>query len=209
MKKVILLTFLLAGTITGHSQSIILNHWRDPNTTIVNPGIHKIVVAALIYDQGVRHQVEDYMVSLYPGVATQSYLILGGDSLLTNEEGEAGNMKNKGYDGIVILKQVNENTTQQYIPGQMPTYYNTWNGYWGYGGWGGPRWRTVMVNPGTPGHVQNQWNWFVQVNVFSLVTNKLLWSANTKTTNPGGRIPLLEDGCNAARSQMTDEGFLL
>lgn len=203
-KIILLLVVILPLLVLGQSQ--IMNHWRDPNTTVQNPGIHKIVVAALIYDQGVRHQVEDYMITLYPGVATQSYLVMGGDSLITNESAQASRLKNEGFDGIVIMKQVGENTTQQYIPGRMPSYYNTWGGYWG-GGWGGPRWVT-HYNPGTPGHEQNNWTWFVQVNVFSLVTNKLIWSANTTTTDPGGRIPLFEDVCNAVRSQMTNEGFL-
>jgi hypothetical protein len=205
MKKFILLAFIIGSSLAGSAQSIILNSWRDPNTTIQHPGIHKIVVAALIYDQGVRREVEDYMVTLYPGTATQSYLVMG-DSLVTNENVQGQQLRQLGFDGIVIMKQVAENTTQQYIPGQMPSYYNTWGGYWGY--WGGPRW-VAHYNPGTPGHVQNQWTWFVQVNVFSFGTNNLIWSANTRTTNPGGRVPLFEDVCNAVRSQMSEDGFLL
>lgn len=103
------------------------------------------------------------------------------------------------------MKQVAENTTQQYIPGQMPSYYNTCGGYWGY--WGGPRWVT-HYNPGTPGYVQKEWTWFVQVNVFSFINNNLIWSANMHTTNPGGRVPLFEDVCNAVRAQMSADGFL-
>jgi hypothetical protein len=121
-----------------------------------------------------RRQIEDYMVILYPGVAIQSYQIMGGDSL-TDENAASQKFKSKGFGGIVTMKQVNESTSQEYISGRMPTYYRTWNGYWG-NGWGDLRW-TVHYNPGTPG----------QVNGYSFITNKLIWSANTSTTDPGGR----------------------
>jgi hypothetical protein len=195
--------FLPAGIF---AQSQIINSWRDPGTSIQNPGFHKIVVAALIYNQDWRHQVEDYMVTLYPGSAVQSYVLMG-DSVVTDESAKSQQFKSEGYDGIVILKQTDENTTQQYIPGHAPAVYNSWAGYWGWNGWGGPRWVTHVV-PGTPDRVHNQWNWYVQVNVFSLLTNKLIYSANTVTTNPGGRVPLFEDVCIAVRSQMSAVGFL-
>ena len=187
------------------SPTKVLNSWKDPNTTIADPAVHKIVVAALLYDQGVRRQVEDYMASLYIGQAVQSYQILGGDSILTDEHGESQRLKDQGFDGIVIMKQVAQNTTQRYVPGQMPYYYNTWGGYWG-NGWG-PRYGPAFYNPGTPGYVETNHHWYVQVNVFSLVSNKLIWSANTETTNPGGRIPLFTDVCNAVRKQMKTDGF--
>ena len=124
MKKKILLVLIVCNSLAGKAQSIIINSWRDPSTKIQNPGMHKIVVAALIYDQGVHREVEDYMVTLYPGVATQSYQVMEGDSLVTTENAQSQKLKSLGFDGIVIMKQVAENTTQQYIPGQMPSYYN-------------------------------------------------------------------------------------
>ena len=129
MKKKILLVLIVCNSLAGKAQSIIINSWRDPSTTIQNPGMHKIVVAALIYDQGVRREVEDYMVTLYPGVATQSYQVMGEDSLVTNENAQSQKLKSLGFDGIVIMKQVAENTSQQYIPGQMPSYYYVKGGY--------------------------------------------------------------------------------
>jgi hypothetical protein len=202
----LLIVCLSALFFSCTSPTKVLNSWKDPNTTIANPSVHKIVVAALLYDQGVRRQVEDYMASLYSGEAVQSYQILGGDSVLDNTHGENQRLKDKGFDGIVIMKQVAQNTTQQYVPGTMPSYYNTWGGYWGYG-WG-PRFGMTIYNPGTPGYVKTNHHWFVQVNVFSLLKDKLIWSANTETTNPGGRIPLFTDVCNAVKKQMERDGLL-
>jgi hypothetical protein len=207
MKKFLFSMLAVSCLLSCSSPTQITSSWKDPNTTITRPGVHKIVVAALIYDQGVRRQVEDYMASLYPGTAMQSYLILGGDSLIINEQAYSQKLQSEGYDGIVIMKQVTENTSQHYVPGQYPSYYSTWGGYWG-NGWGGPRWGTTFYNPGTPGHFQTDRTWIVQVNVYSLLTNRLIWAANTRTTDPGGRVPLFDDVCKAVRSQMKSDGFL-
>src|SRR5450432_2379969 len=128
MKQKLLLSFLVTSLFACTGPTQITNSWRDPSVTITDPGIHKIVVAALIYDQGVRHQVEDYMSSLYPGLATPSYQIMGGDSLLSSETIMTQRLKDGGYDGIVIMKQVAMNATHTYVPGQFPSYYNTWGG---------------------------------------------------------------------------------
>lgn len=207
MKRNFLFVLICISFFACTSPTQITSSWRDPNVKIANPEVHKIVVAALLYDQGVRRSVEDYMSSLYPGVATQSYLIFG-DSLVLDTQGETGRLRGLGFDGIVIMKQVAENTSQHYVPGMMPSYYSTWGGYWG-NGWGGPRWGTTYYNPGTPGHFQTNRTWTVQVNAYSLVSGKLVWSADTRTTNPGGRVPLFEDVCKSVRSEMKKQGFLM
>jgi hypothetical protein len=105
------------------------------------------------------------------------------------------------------MKQVTENTTQYWVPGQFPGYYSTWGGYWGRG-WGGPRWGATYYYAGTPGHFHVDRTWSVQVNAYSLEPNKLIYSANTHTTDPGGRVPLFIDVCNAVRKQMKADNFL-
>jgi hypothetical protein len=204
MKKKIILALIVLAPFAASAQSAIINSWSDPNTGNQNLAIHKMVIAALIYNQAVRRTVEDYVVSLYPGVATQSYILMG-DSLVTDEAGESQKLKSQGFDGIIIMKQTGDNDQQQYIPGRAPVSYTTWGGYWGY--WGGPRW-VNHYNPGTPGHTQNTYTWFVQVNVFSLNSNSLVYSANTSTTRPGGTVPLFEDVSNAIHAQLSTSGII-
>jgi hypothetical protein len=129
--------------------------------------------------------------------------LFGGDSLPNRGEAYYNQrLKNDGYDGFVLMKQVSENTTQYYVPGQAPSFYTAWGGGWGRG------WNATYYNPGSPGYFRRDWTWFVQVSAYSLAENKLVWTANTKTTDPGGRVPLFEDVCNAARRQMKKDGFL-
>jgi len=206
MKQTILLLCII-GSLAACSPTQVVNSWRDPSVTIVDPGAHKIVVAALIYDQGVRRQVEDYMVTLYPGTATQSYLLFGSDSLLAkNEAFYNQKLKNEGYDGIVLMKQVSENVSQYYVPGWPAAFHTSWGGYWG-NGWGN-RWATTWYSPGSPGYYRTDRAWHVQVNAYSILEDKLVYAANTVTIDPGGRIPLFMDVCNAVRKQMKRDRFL-
>jgi len=203
MKQAFIIIASLVALASCSSPTKIVNSWHDPETRIKDPKVHRIVVAALIYDQGVRRQVEDYMASLYAGAATQSYVFLGGDSLMTyGEDYYNQRLKSESYDGIVIMRQVGENVSQHYVPGQMPSYYSTWGGYWGHS------WGTTFYNPGTPGHMRTDRTWHVQVNVYSIAANKLIYTASTNTTDPGGRVPLFEDVCKAVKKDMKKGGFL-
>lgn len=184
------------------SPSRIVSSWRDPETQIKNPAVHKLVVAAVIYDPTVRRQVEDYMASLFPGCATASYQIFGAKPLDGNEEKYSQQLKDQGYDGILIVRRTNETVSQHYVPGQMPSWYTTWGGYWQHS------WAVSHYSPGTPGHMSTNRTWITQVSVFSLNDNKLIWSAITSTTNPGGSVPLFKDVCDAARKQMKKDRFL-
>lgn len=207
MKKSLLSIFLFSIIATGFAQTQIVNSWRDPATTVQTPAVHSIIVAALINDQVARRQVEDYMASLYKGSATPSYQLFGNDSLLHKEESEYNDLlKKQGYDGIVLLQQTGENTNEKFVPGRPPVYLNNWGGYW-RGGWGN-RWMNPNYIPGTPGHVQQNRAWNVQVTVYSLQAGKLIWAANTVTTDPGGRVPLFQDVCKAVKREMKSEGFL-
>lgn len=203
MKKQILSAFIISVTLFAcSSSSQIVSSWKDPNTSIKTPSVHKIVVAALINDQAVRCQIEDYMASLYAGSATQSYLVLGNDSLITNEEADNKILNNKGYDGVVIMKQAKENSTSRYVPGTPPTFYRSWSGYWG-GGWG-----TSYFSAGSPGYYTTDNNWTVNINAYSVEENKLLWAATTRIVNPGNNVSAYKEVCNAALKRMKKDGFL-
>lgn len=203
MKLKIVIALLLTTGMFACSPTQIVSSWRDPNTTVKNPSANKIVVAALIYNQTTRRQVEDYMASLYPGTAVPSYQLFGGDSLIKNEQACNQLLKKKGFDGIVIMQQTNETTSHSYVPGTPGYGYRSWYGYWNRG------WGMNYYYPGTPGHYVTNKTWNVEVNAYSLVKDDLVWSAVTSTTNPGGTIPLFHDVCNTVRKQMKKDGFLI
>lgn len=175
----------------------IVNSWRDPDVVVNTAEIHKFVVAALLKNPAVRRQVEDDMVAMFPGQAVQSYKELGVDELKENEEFYNAKLKKEGYDGIVVMSLVNVNKDTRYVPGTYPVYYRSWRGYWGYS-WNGFY---------DPGYYTTYKTYDVEVNVYSLKRNKMIWTGTTSTINPP-HGELFHSVSKAVYNKMKKEGFL-
>ncbi len=198
MKKSIFFV-LLTGILFGCAPNAqITNSWRAPDVSINTQEIHKFVVAALLKDQSVRRSVEDQMASFMPDKAVQSYIEFGTDNLKDSEELYNQKLKSEGYDGIVVMRLVNINKNTRYVRGTYPVYYGSWRNYWGYS-WGG------FYNPG---YYTTDKTYNVEVNVYSLNQNKLIWTAITSTINPAGNNELFKDASKAVYKKMKAEGFL-
>jgi hypothetical protein len=177
----------------------IVSSWRDPNVSLDTNNIHKFVVAALLKNQSVRRQVEDNMVAMFPAKAVQSYKEFGDDSLRENDEVYNQKLKSEGYDGIVVMRLVSVDRQQYYVPGNYPAYYGSWRGFWRYS------WTGFY----DPGYYATDKNYEVEVNVYSLKRDKLIWSGMTSTINPRGGAELFGDVSKTVYKKMEKEGFLM
>ena len=77
-------------------------------------------------------------------------------------------------------------------------YYGSWRRYWAYS-WSGFY---------DPGYYTTDKQYDVEVSVFSLKRDKLIWTANTTTINPTNRGELFDGVSTAVLNQMKKEGFL-
>ena len=199
MKKTIFFLALSVYLIACSPSTQITSSWRAPGVTIDTAQLHKFVVAALIKNQSARRNVEDNMASYMPGKAQQSYLEFGQDSLTGTDDAYNQKLKSEGYDGMVIMRLLNVDKDNHYVPGNYPVYYHSWRGYWNYS-W-----------PGfySPGYYTTDKTYIIEVNVYSLTENKLIWSGTTSTVNPGSNNnQLYNDVSKAVYNKMKSEGFL-
>ncbi|HVV07100.1 MAG TPA: hypothetical protein VHC96_22885 [Puia sp.] len=192
--------FLLITTLAScGTNTHIVESWREPGVTVDTSNIHQFVVAALMKNQTVRHRVEDEIAAQFPGKAVQSYKELGEGAL--NEDDSIQNnqkLKNDGFDGIAMMRLVNVDKTEHYVPGAFPMYYHTWWGYWRYS-WAGFY---------DPGYYTTDKTYDVEVTIYSLRRNKLIWAANTSTVNPPGKGELFSEVAKVVVKRMKKEGFL-
>jgi hypothetical protein len=175
----------------------IVDSWRDPNVTVDTAKVHKFVVAALLKNPTVRRKVEDDMAAQFPGKAVPSYQELGDSNLQQPDDFYNDKLKKEGFDGIVVMRLVDVNSSTRYVPGAYP-YYGSWRRYWAYS-WGGFY---------DPGYYTTDKRYDVEVTVFSLIRDKLIWTANTSTINPANRAELFDNVSKAVLSRMQKEGFL-
>lgn len=189
----LLMTLASCGTSTH-----IENSWRDPDVTVDTSNIHQFVVAALLKNQTVRRQVEDEIAAQFPGKAVQSYKELGEGELKDDDAMYNQKLKNDGFDGIVMMRLVNVDKSTRYVPGAYPMYYGSWRGYWRYS------WTGFY----DPGYYTTDKTYNVEVTVYSLRRDKLVWTANTSTVNPQGRTELFSEVTRTVVDRMKKEGFL-
>jgi len=199
MKKNLLTAILLGLLISCGPSTRIVSSWRDPNTVIATSQMHKFVVAALLKNEAVRRRTEDKMAALNPGKAIPSYKIFGAGELKENDDYYAQKLKGEGYDGIIVLRLLKVDKDTRYVPGTYPTYYGTWRGYYG-AAWGGYY---------DPGYYTTDKTYYVEVNVYSLPKDKLVWSGTTSTINPANGDELFDGVISSVEQKMKSEGFLV
>lgn len=197
MKKAMFCFVVSVYIISCTPATQITNSWRAPGVTVDTAQLHKFVVAALIKNQSIRRNVEDNMASYVPGKAQPSYIEFGQDSLAGSDDAYNQKLKSEGYDGVVIMRLQNIDKTKRFVPSNYPVYYGTWRGYWNYS------WPAFY----SPGYYTTDKNYVVEVNVYSLSDNKLIWSGTTSTVNPNDNNQLYNDVSKAVYNKMKREGF--
>jgi len=200
MKKNLFIAVLIASIVSCGPSTKIVNSWRDPNTVVNTSELHKFVVAALLKNEATRREVEDKMAALNPGKAVPSYQVLGTSPLTQPDNVYMQKLKDEGYDGVVVMRLSKVDKDQRYVPGNYPTYYTGgWRGYYG-AAWGGYY---------DPGYYTTDKTFYVEVNVYSMPKDKLVWSGITSTINPSSGQNLFDGVISAVQQKMRDEGFLV
>ncbi|KAI9452609.1 hypothetical protein F5148DRAFT_1289528 [Russula earlei] len=198
MKRIIFVITVLTAMVSCGPTTTIEKSWRDPDVTVNTASVHKFVVAALLRNEAVRRSTEDQMAALYPGKAVPSYSVLGSKELTDPEDVYKQRFQQQGYDGVVILRLVNVDKEQRYVPGTYPAYYGSWWGYYRYA------WPTFY----DPGYYTTDKTYYVEVNVYSLTRNRLIWSGITSTINPSSRDQLFGDVIKTVSKKMKQQGFV-
>jgi hypothetical protein len=198
MKKCVSIVFSCLFILSCGTSTRIIHSWRDPDVVIHTETAHKFIFAALLKNETIRKRTEDLMTVYYPKKAFPSYKEWGKDTLKDNISIYSEQLKNNGFDAVVILRIVKIDKTHPYVHGIYPAYYNTWMGYYNYA------WK-IYYNPGK--YIIEK-TYYVEFTVYSLVRNKMIWTGITSTINPSGSDELFDDVISTVNEKMRKEGFL-
>ncbi len=188
VKMIVLLS--LAGLLFACSPATRLEKsWADPSLTPETvKAFKKVLVIAPLNDETSQRIAEDKLVALLKNVeAVQSYLYLTAED--TEQKQVIQKLKNDGFDGTILirLKDVEKETTYQ--PGTS------------YGGWYGYRYAT-------PGYYSENTTFMVETNLYSLESEKLLWSGTTSTLNPSKLDKTIDDIFATLRYEWQKKGLI-
>lgn len=191
-KRIQLAAFLVAGLgIAACASTRIVESWKAPGAGPLR--FQKVLAVAILKNQGLRQNAEDALKgNLQKVQAVPSYTMFDlGD--LANQEKAKERLKQEGFDGVVVLRltQSRQELTWQSYP---TAPYNT---FWGYYGSSYPamdmRVDTVVR---------------VEINIYSLTEDKLVWAGVSETFNPTNSATLISEITAEAGKELRRQGLI-
>lgn len=115
-------------------------------------------------------------------------------------------VKTVGSDGILTFALIKQKEETRYVPGNATYapparygYYGTFGGYYGYYG-------NQMYDPGYYTHDEV---YFIETNLYDVASEKLVWSAQSKTYNPSGIQQFAEDFTTTITKQLIKSNVIV
>lgn len=219
---------LLLFSCSSSNSTRITRSWTSPEKK--QSGYDNIYISAMISDQVKRRYIEDDVRAKLQRAniqSTTSHSSIRQSLWVSNDLNKDAMMdvvRKYTKQAIMTISIVDIKETQRYIPGQViptapmmvnpmmmhPTMINPmWgpgNWYMGYNfnnfwGWNQP----MMV---TPGHFVNDRKYFLEINIYDVDTENLIWSAQSKTLNPRSVESFSSGFARAVINRMQQEGVL-
>lgn len=162
------------------SSATIESTWRAPNA----PQLTNVVTLSPASDAGIRRSAEDKLAQQLSsrGVhATPGYAVLREQDLVDRSQ-IAATLLGRGFDGVVAMRLVGAD--------QKLVAYPSFDDYWG-AAWG------MTVVPETVVRIE--------VNAYSLATKQLVFSAMSKSVDPGSTSQAIGDVSKVATAKLAQE----
>ena len=113
-------------------------------------------------------------------------------------------IRDKNCDGILTIALVNKETETHYVPGTgvYPApgfgHYGTFGAYWAYG----------YNSFYQPGYYENTKVYYIETNLYDATSEKLVWSAQSKTYDPSSLDDFLKGYEKAMAEQVVKDGLV-
>jgi hypothetical protein len=202
--------FLLVILVGCSTSTKITGAWKSPDAE--KSGYDDLFVVALINESIVaKKTIEDDLdkLLLEKGIQAVSNLenIRTGLSEKAEDISEVVQaIQESGSDGILTVAVLEKSTETRYVPGST-SYYNPmlYGGYGRFGGYYGIYQPMVY----SPGYFATDKNYFLEINLYDTSTEKLVWSAQSQTTNPSNMDNAASSFSKEVVEQMIRDGVIV
>jgi len=164
--------------------STFVSTWKSPDAQPLELKGAKVAAVVLMEGQSSRRLAEDTLAREITTRGAQGiamYTIVP-DATPANEPATRAALEKAGVQGVLVLRPMSVNkdiTATPIMTYADPNYGGYWGGYYGYG-LGAPYAGTMT----TGGDIRVDTVVTVETLMYSLKQNKLVWSGQSKTTNP-------------------------
>ena len=193
--------FLLSGIVccaACTTPASMQQTWTNPTAIDSTKMFQKLLVVALLKDAYTRRVAEDKLAAeVRPrGVVSYNYLpnySTGFDTGLISNK-----LKQDGFDGIVIMRLITMSGNSSSSPGNYPSYYNTWYGYY----------TTTYPLYNISGSQQTNEIFNIETCVYSLNQDKLVWTGVTTAVNISDKGRMIDKVIETVKQRMKQQGFI-
>jgi hypothetical protein len=178
--------------------------WRNPAAEPGNFKGKKVAALIVSKEEAVRYGAEDALareLTARGAVGIAAYTLIPKE-LIQDKEKAREFLEKADVAGIVAMRVVGKDKEITQSSGTYwggPAYATFWGG--GYYGWG---WGGVY----DPGYLRTDTIVTVETLVYSLPQDKLVWAAQSETTNPSKVVPFIQELVRKAAAEMKKQGLI-
>jgi len=204
--KILILTiltsslFLLIVISSGCSSSPeLVSSWRDPGSTVKFDSLHKVLVVAALKDNYNRKFTENRFAARLGNAGVQSYNYFSLNELKEKKDYFIKKFKEENFDGAIIIRVVSRNTEVK-VTQTIPTYYFDYWNFYDYA-------TNFTLNQG---RMSRDETFKIEVSVYSLKDDKLIWTGLTSLVNPSSDLDKIVNSiADVVVDKMKEEKFLV
>jgi hypothetical protein len=204
LRKAVAVTTLgfLMSMIPGCASSFLVDIWHDPAIKVSPLG--KMLVIAVRKDPTKRRIWEDAFsgeLGTHGVAATSSYSLFPDAPPDTNQV--KSTVQANGFDAILVVLRLPQETNKQYVKGYSTTaQFERYSTYW-------QRYITYYQEIDHPGYIDSQ---TVGIHAIDVTTTgndgKLIWSATSKTPEPGSVLDVQRGIADLVISDLTKRNII-
>lgn len=190
VKRMCTAVFLAAGlALAACASTKLVDSWKAPGAGPQN--FKKVLALAIVKNDAVRQNAENAIRANIHGPQVEpSYKVLSAADLENREQAKE-RLRQEGFDGVVALRLASAEQELGWAPGAMPI------GFWGY---------YDTYYPSAEVYVETVVR--VEINVYSLTEDKLIWGGISESIDPEGIQNLIADIAKAAGRELRRQGLI-
>ncbi len=201
----------VAGLMACTSPTRITGSWVDPEAKGQPKENKRVFIASLSRNMEVRTKLEaalaaEAMKRNIVAVKSTDYFSPDFYQELPSKDNLLGKIKQTGVDAILTVSLIDQENESRYVPGSNRLYapfprFRWYGGFYSYYNYWYPR----LYDPG---YYVTDKTYFLESNLFDAATEKLIWSAQSETVNPGSIDNFVRDYPKKLVAQMVKDGLL-
>jgi hypothetical protein len=184
--------FLAAGlALAACASTSLVETWKAPGAGPLR--FNKVLALAVVENESIRSAAEDALRAHLRSVqAVQSYTLFGIKELADRERLKE-RLRQDGFDGVVALRLASSQQSAGWTSSAVPL--EAFWGSYGYGAYPPAEMRVDTVVR-------------VEINVYSLAEDKLIWTGVSESFNPQSAPQLVADIVAAAGKELRRQGLI-